>query len=159
MNFASASLHTEIFCNTVSVDGFEVGNLISDDARRHAAGFLAEAFVVPPVHITLSFPCAVDVDKVIVNGQLNSQKSIGFQVFTAVSDRSSQVVDKFDSRVFCPVARCLATSQSLVCFTNCRYKTHVEMSSKGPGVDGALNERLYHHVDKYLSHVDRKSVA
>jgi len=159
MNFASSRLHTEIFCSTVSVDGFEVGNLISDDDRLRAAGFLAEAFVVPPVHITLSFPCAIDIDKVIVNGQSNSQKSVGFQVFTAVSDRSSQILDKFDSRIFCPVARCNSTSKPLISFSNVRYKARVELPSGSPDVGDALVERLYHHVDKYLSHVNALTLS
>jgi U-box domain-containing protein 5 len=160
VNFASARLQTQISCNKVSVDGLEVANLISSDIQRRNAGFLAEAFVIPPVNITLSFPCAVDIHKIVVIGQLGSQKSVEFQLYTAVSDRDTLSVDKFDRGIFHQVGRCYSPQKPFVCFTNKRYRPRdfqLVIPALGPELDslgdGVVHEQLYHRIDEHLSRV------
>ncbi|XP_076376738.1 RING finger protein 37 [Megalopta genalis] len=84
-NFCDPRLRPEIECNTVSTEGYEVSNLISDSDK----GFLAYASIKPPVNIDITFLCNVNISYIIIWPSVGSQKSTGFQIYAKTSNDNS----------------------------------------------------------------------
>ncbi|XP_053978033.1 RING finger protein 37 [Hylaeus volcanicus] len=84
-NFCDPRLRPEIECSTVSTEGHEVSNLISDSDK----GFLAYACIKPPVNIDISFLCNVSINHILIWPHVGSQKSSGFQLYAKTSNDSS----------------------------------------------------------------------
>ncbi|XP_014256538.1 RING finger protein 37 [Cimex lectularius] len=83
INFSNEGLTTEIACDRICSDDYDVTNLISLKASERSRGFLAGHFIKPPVLIRLKFICDVNIESVIINSRVGQQKSSGFEVFTA----------------------------------------------------------------------------
>ncbi|XP_077457806.1 RING finger protein 37 [Stigmatopora argus] len=67
VNLCLPHFNTNIRCNKLCADGFDVTNLISADPTQRRRGFKLEYFLRPPVQVTLSFDfkvelCRVDVE-------------------------------------------------------------------------------------------------
>ncbi|XP_076164539.1 RING finger protein 37 isoform X2 [Ptiloglossa arizonensis] len=84
-NFCDPRLRPEIECSTVSTEGHEVSNLISDSDK----GFLAYACIKPPVNIDITFLCNVSINHILVWPHVGSQKSSGFQLYAKTSNDNS----------------------------------------------------------------------
>lgn len=76
LNFCHPCLRPEVTCSTVSTEGYEVTNLVSESS----AGFLAYACIKPPINIDLTFLCNIQISRVIIWPVVGSQKSSGFQL-------------------------------------------------------------------------------
>ncbi|XP_046735556.1 RING finger protein 37 [Diprion similis] len=76
LNFCHPCLRPEISCSTISTEGYDVKNLVSESSQ----GFLAYACIKPPINIDLTFICNVEISRVIVWPSVGSQKSSGFQL-------------------------------------------------------------------------------
>ncbi|XP_017886436.1 RING finger protein 37 [Ceratina calcarata] len=81
-NFCDPRLRPEIQCSTVSTEGCEVTNLISDSDK----GFLAYACIKPPINIDVNFVCNVSIDHILIWPRVGSQKSSGFQLYAKTSN-------------------------------------------------------------------------
>ncbi|XP_050449583.1 RING finger protein 37 [Cataglyphis hispanica] len=78
LNFCDPRLRPEIKCNTISTEGYEVTNLISDSCK----GFLAYSCIKPPVHIDITFLCNIRINHILIWPSVGSQKSSGFQLYS-----------------------------------------------------------------------------
>lgn len=76
LNFCDPRLRPEIKCSTVSTEGYEVTNLISDPCR----GFLAYSCIKPPIHIDITFICNIRINHILIWPSIGSQRSSGFQL-------------------------------------------------------------------------------
>lgn len=85
INFCSPLLNPHITASTVSSDGYEVTNLISDDPLKRQKGFLAYRAIKPPVTITLNFMCNVNICHLILWSHVGSQKSMSFEILASSS--------------------------------------------------------------------------
>lgn len=81
INFCCPALNPTVVCSTVSTDGYEVTNLVSNNADEARKGFLAYSAIKPPVTITINFLCCVNVSHVILWSQVGCQKSTGFEMY------------------------------------------------------------------------------
>lgn len=66
-NLCIPHFNTEVHCNKLCADGYDVTNLVSDDPAVRRRGFKLEYFLRPPVQVTLTFDfkvelCRVDVE-------------------------------------------------------------------------------------------------
>lgn len=77
-NFCDPRLRPEIKCSTISTEGYEVTNLISDPCK----GFLAYSCIKPPIHVDITFLCNIRINHVLIWPSVGSQKSSGFQLFS-----------------------------------------------------------------------------
>ncbi|EZA51368.1 RING finger protein [Ooceraea biroi] len=82
LNFCDPHLRSEIKCSTISTEGHEVTNLISEPCK----GFLAYSCIRPPVHIDITFLCNVWINHIIIWPTVGSQKSSGFQLYSKSTD-------------------------------------------------------------------------
>lgn len=133
LNFCDSRLYPKIICDKVSVDGHEVENLISENFSKRQKGFLGESFIKPPVLVTLSFPCNIEIKRIIINPCVGAQKSSGIEIYS----RSNQVrsgplwrdvsvnppKEKNDyefivSAVFSPIGKVQLSNPGSVCFEN-----------------------------------------
>lgn len=133
LNFCDSRLYPKIICDKVSVDGHEVENLISENFSKRQKGFLGESFIKPPVLITLSFPCNIEIKRIIINPCLGAQKSSGIEIYS----RSNQVrsgplwkhvsvnppkeknaYEFIVSAVFSPIGKVQLSNPVSVCFEN-----------------------------------------
>lgn len=78
LNFCDPRLRPEIQCSTVSTEGYEVTNLISDPCK----GFLAYSCIKPPIHIDITFLCNIRINHVFIWPSVGSQRSSGFQLYS-----------------------------------------------------------------------------
>ncbi|XP_061184293.1 RING finger protein 37-like [Saccostrea echinata] len=141
LNFCDSRLYPKISCDKVSVDGYDVKNLISGDLSNRQKGFLGEYFIKPPVTITLSFPCNIEIKNIIINPCVSAQKSSGLEIQcylgTTVYSKSNQVktgplwehvsevspkdknaYEYIFSAVFSPIGKVQLTDPDTVCFEN-----------------------------------------
>lgn len=77
-NFCDPRLRPEIECSSVSTEGYEVTNLISDSCK----GFLAYSCIKPPIHIDITFLCNIQINHILIWPSVGSQKSSGFQLYS-----------------------------------------------------------------------------
>uniref|UniRef100_UPI00398F4D8D RING finger protein 37 isoform X2 n=1 Tax=Pristiophorus japonicus TaxID=55135 RepID=UPI00398F4D8D len=69
----------------VCADGYEVSNLISADPTKRSCGFRAESFVIPPIHVTISFPFSVELCRIDVDITAGLQNSMVLQICTSAA--------------------------------------------------------------------------
>ena len=128
INFCRHVYRPAIRCDSVSVDGYEVENLVASDRRP----FLAASFVKPPVNIYVSFPCSVDVSHIEIRSSHGAQRSVGFEIFThsgriasswLLDDGDVTVPSHIPSSVFTCVGKAYQPDCTLFRFTNARYRT------------------------------------
>lgn len=85
-NLLLPQFKARVACNSTTRDGFEVQNLISASVPSYMSGgtkpFMTESFVRPPVNVTFSFPFNVELEKIVLNPAVGSQKSFGFEIYT-----------------------------------------------------------------------------
>ncbi|KAG7190765.1 hypothetical protein KM043_006837 [Ampulex compressa] len=84
-NFCDPRLRPEIQCSTVSTEGYEVSNLISE----HCNGFLAYSCIKPPINIDITFLCNIRIHHVLIWPSVGSQKSSGFQLYAKKTNDSN----------------------------------------------------------------------
>ncbi|XP_014469497.1 PREDICTED: RING finger protein 37 [Dinoponera quadriceps] len=77
-NFCDPRLRPEIKCSSISTEGYEVTNLISDSCK----GFLAYSCIKPPIHIDITFLCNIRINHILIWPSVGSQKSSGFQLYS-----------------------------------------------------------------------------
>ena len=93
VNFALDCIGTKISCDKVSSDGYEPNNLLCHGRGWHRSqGFLAEGFIKPPITVTLTFPCPVNLSHVVLDPQVGSQRSSTIEIYTAVRYRMQKLV-------------------------------------------------------------------
>lgn len=78
LNFCDPRLRPEIKCSTISTEGYEVANLISDSRQ----GFLAYSCIKPPIHVDITFLCNVRINHILIWPSVGSQRSSGFQLYS-----------------------------------------------------------------------------
>ena len=130
IDFASSRVGTKILTDAASADGYDVSNLISDDFSLRNSGFIAEHFVKPPLFITLSFPCAINIFQIIFEPFKGKQQVCNVEILSAsktVDDDLKQCKDlekwseyQNDSckdLLFCRIASLvIVEKESPVCF-------------------------------------------
>lgn len=99
INFFHPRLKPTIECSTLTSEGFEVGNLISEDFQLFEKGFLAERFVSGPVILTIKFICPVTLKNIIIWPKVGSQRSIGFEL-TSLKHSKNTVIENEDYQKF-----------------------------------------------------------
>ncbi|KZC08610.1 RING finger protein 37 [Dufourea novaeangliae] len=85
INFCDPRLRPEIECSTISTEGYEVSNLITNSDK----GFLAYACIKPPVNIDITFLCNVSISHILIWPHVGSQRSSGFQLYAKTSNDAS----------------------------------------------------------------------
>ena len=93
INFCRSCVNPSVNCSTVSNDGYEVTNLISDSNK----GFLAYSAIKPPIHIDFTFVCAIQLIRVLIWSSVGAQKSSGFELSVKSHDNSSLEYRKVSS--------------------------------------------------------------
>ncbi|XP_076439695.1 RING finger protein 37-like [Babylonia areolata] len=84
VNFALECLGTEVSSDKVSRDGYEPGNLLCHSgAAWNRPGFLAESFIKPPVTLTFKLPCPVNLQSIILDPKVGTQRSSSVEIFSA----------------------------------------------------------------------------
>lgn len=125
IDFCNSVVKSQITCNKVSFDGYEVTNLVSDDKELKNRGFLSEAFIKLPLHITVQFPCNIVISKIIIDPVIGQQQSCDVKLFTAselvaeswlYGKESAQV--HTDGAVFNFVGNVSKTELGIICFEN-----------------------------------------
>ena len=53
-------------------------------------GFLVESFIRPPVNIYLTFPCNIDIDRVLLHGIVGAQRSTSYELFSYSASRKPE---------------------------------------------------------------------
>lgn len=66
VNLCLPTFHTNIHCNKLCADGYDVTNLVSADPAVRRRGFKLEYFLRPPVQVTLTFDFKVEICRVDV---------------------------------------------------------------------------------------------
>lgn len=154
LNFCDSRLYPKIICDKVSVDGHEVENLISENFSKRQMGFLGESFIKPPVLITLSFPCNIEIKRIIINPCVGAQKSSGIEIYS----RSDQVrlgpvwkdvplnlpkqknaYEFIVSAVFSPIGKVQLSNPGSVCFENKLFQS-LSVKESEP-----ISETKYNH--------------
>ncbi|XP_012543257.1 RING finger protein 37 [Monomorium pharaonis] len=85
LNFCDPRLRPEIKCSAISMDGYEVTNLINDSRK----GYLAYSCIKPPVHIDITFLCNISINHVLIWPSVGPQKSSGFQLYSRNTNNNS----------------------------------------------------------------------
>lgn len=80
INFLHPRLKPIIECGTLTSEGYEIGNLISEDYESFQKGFLAERFVSGPIILTIKFICPVTLKSITIWPKVGSQRSAGFEL-------------------------------------------------------------------------------
>ncbi|XP_051160046.1 RING finger protein 37 [Leptopilina boulardi] len=82
INFCDPSLRTEVKCNTISTEGYDVENLVNKSQN----GFMVYSCIKPPIHVDFQFICNIRISHIIIWPNVGAQKSSGFQIHTKSSD-------------------------------------------------------------------------
>ncbi|XP_055977746.1 RING finger protein 37 isoform X2 [Sorex fumeus] len=168
INLCLPQFRPRISCNKISADGYEVENLISEDAAKRSRGFRTEYFIKPPVHVTLSFPFNVELCRIsldLAGGGV--QGASGVEVYTsAVAGRAMGNPSECrtpglaepaapDKEAFTLVGKVLLRSQSQVTFSHRGFKARppfgpMEATLPSPA---AVAQELWSKGPLSLSHV------
>ena len=174
LNFCHPCFQPHIYSDKVSVDGHEVTNLISADARQQTKGFLAEYFIRVPVSVTLQFPFNIEIDHIMIDGTVGAQTSSSFEIFTHselrhlntfsgcwIKQGTSMPCKDFDDKIFSSVGKIWRNdneSSSVVCFNNPRFRVKPPFSmlrampSRFSGRH-CESRPLHHHLSRQLTSV------
>lgn len=79
INLCNPVFKTVVTCDTISSEGYEATNLVSEDCQKRKNGFLSDRFIKPPVEITLKFPFDVNIRYIQVGAVVGQQKSSGLE--------------------------------------------------------------------------------
>lgn len=136
INFCHGSMTPDIKCDKVCADDYGVENLIAGvDYRASQRGFRAESFIVPPMSVTVRFPCNIQIARIILDPVVGRQKSCGFEIFA--SSRKihkslplgiqkpkgiSVAPQSVDEEIFSPIGKEALTEPFIVCFENPAYR-------------------------------------
>lgn len=83
INLCDPIFNTVVTCDTVSSEGYEVTNLLSEDSQKRKSGFLGDRFIKPPVEISLKFPFDVNIRYILIGAEVGQQKSSGLEVHSS----------------------------------------------------------------------------
>ncbi|XP_050395365.1 RING finger protein 37 [Patella vulgata] len=154
INFCHWSTKTNISCDKISSDGYEVENLISSDPSKKRKGYLAERFIKLPINITFHFPCPISIWRIVIDPVVGSQKSSSIGVFAPASDtapaqkeasqekqnnisKSSELSNTIQPRTFSGrsmetfVSRISMTSPGKMCFYDSQFRARKPYSAEG----------------------------
>ncbi|KAJ1522594.1 hypothetical protein ONE63_001777 [Megalurothrips usitatus] len=85
INLCDPVFQTVISCSTVSSEGYEVTNLLSEDAEKRRNGFMCDRFIKPPVEVTLKFPFDVNIKYIQIGAEVGQQKTSGLDISSSSS--------------------------------------------------------------------------
>ncbi|XP_064601999.1 RING finger protein 37-like [Liolophura sinensis] len=136
INFCHGSMTPDIKCDKVCADEYGVENLIAGvDYWASQRGFRAESFIVPPVSVTVRFPCNIQIARIILDPVVGRQKSCGFEIFASsrkihksplIGLKIPRGVDvtpqSVDEEIFGPVGKEALKEPCIVCFENSTYR-------------------------------------
>ncbi|XP_069498912.1 RING finger protein 37-like isoform X2 [Ambystoma mexicanum] len=93
INVCLPQFRPRIHCNKITADGYEVENLISEDIVKRNRGFRCAYFVLPPVHITITFPFRVEISKINIDLATSGgiQKATGLEICTSTSSSQTSL--------------------------------------------------------------------
>ncbi|KAK6177851.1 hypothetical protein SNE40_012734 [Patella caerulea] len=154
INFCHWSTNTNISCDKISSDGYEVENLISSDPYKKRKGYLAERFIKLPINITLHFPCPISIWRIVIDPVVGSQKSSSIGVFApafgtapaqkeAIQEKqnnvskSSELPNSIQPQTFSGrstetfVSRISMTSPGKMCFYDSQFRARKPYSVEG----------------------------
>jgi len=162
INLCNSAYKTQVWCDTVTSDGFEPENLISPMLQTRRNGFLAERFVKPPVTVTFQFFCAVDISRIILNTVVGAQKSISFEILTRAST-GKDPSNRPDNNEFERIARASVgrSNMSRVCFKNRTYRARGvqnEEQSEHNYEEMTLSQDLHSSNWQFVGNVSHLSV-
>lgn len=105
-NFLNPCLLPKVECDSLSMDHYEVNNLISENISVKSRGFIAYSTVKPPINVDFQMLCSVDVRYVKVTSCVGQQRCTGIQLLMKNSSyRDYTLVSRaeYDKRgvVFC----------------------------------------------------------
>ncbi|KAK3913011.1 RING finger protein 37 [Frankliniella fusca] len=83
INLCNPAFKTVVSCDTISSEGYEVTNLLSEDCQKRKNGFLSDRFIKPPVEITLKFPFDVNLKYIQIGAVVGQQKSSGLELYSS----------------------------------------------------------------------------
>lgn len=90
LNFLDASLSPTVRCSVTAEDDYSEQNLIAaPNSPAFASGFMAYSVVKPPVDLVFTLCCPIQLQSIILRTRSGSLKSNGFEVFTKVTNGSS----------------------------------------------------------------------
>lgn len=80
-NFLDPTFETKIKCSCTVDDFHDVENLITNDVRKSARGFMAYRVVKPPVELEFQLCCTIELCAIKIWPKIDSLKSTGFEVY------------------------------------------------------------------------------
>ncbi|NP_001088635.1 U-box domain containing 5 S homeolog [Xenopus laevis] len=134
INLCLPQFRPRVVCNKISADGYEVENLISEDPSKRNRGFRCEYFIRPPVHVTITFPCTVEICRINIDTSHGGQHHFsGIDLYTSLSSTRSSwntpdpnqpvlVGHGPDKELFNLVGKVLLKNQSKATFNNRAFK-------------------------------------
>ncbi|XP_060529551.1 RING finger protein 37 [Cylas formicarius] len=78
-DFLNSKLLPKVFCNKPSTENYEPENLITE--RNFNKGFIAFPSIKPPVALEFEFICGVNINYIILNTCVGSQRCSGVEIF------------------------------------------------------------------------------
>lgn len=168
INLCLPQFKPRICCNKISADGYEVENLISEDATRRSRGFRTEYFIKPPVHVTVSFPFSVELCRISMDLTGGGVQSVtGVEVYTSAlagkatwnpseyrsTDPAEQTVP--DREAFTLVGKVLLRGQNQVTFSHRGFKARPPFGplEATPSSPAAVAQELWNKGPLSLCHV------
>ncbi|XP_059379406.1 RING finger protein 37 isoform X1 [Carassius carassius] len=139
LNLCSPHFQTDVQCNKLCADGYDVSNLVSADPIARRRGFKLEYFLRPPVHVTLSFQVKMELCRLDVElwpwGMDQGRTSRRLEILTC----SERDADRFEL-----VSRCDLQEELQVCFLNPGFKPRAPFSDAPPQTpDCARTQELW----------------
>lgn len=80
INVCSSNIIKSLKCDHPSSEGYEVGNLISNNSLERSKGFFVERFIKPPVTLTFEFTDKIDLKYIFVQCNVGAQKTSGIEL-------------------------------------------------------------------------------
>uniref|UniRef100_A0A3B4AVZ4 U-box domain-containing protein n=1 Tax=Periophthalmus magnuspinnatus TaxID=409849 RepID=A0A3B4AVZ4_9GOBI len=136
VNLCLPQFQTAIHCNKLCADGYDVTNLVSADPAVRRRGFKLEYYLRPPLQVTLTFKCKVELCRVDVElwpwGMDRGQACKKLEISTcsgSLSERAQnwsanepQCTTNQFNRDFKLVGRCELREETRVCFSHKSFK-------------------------------------
>ena len=169
INFCHCNMKPRIYSDKVSNDSYKVQNLVSNNFSTFRKGFLAEYFIKPPVCVTLEFPVNIEIQCIVIEGWVGSQKSCGFDVLTqSIKGRDCWLYDEDTAQLadasiqdgtFTIIGKGTDTSSERFWFFNPRFRpkppfTNTMLDINSPEERTATRE-LRHHQRHLVENVSR----
>lgn len=90
INFLDPMFDTKLKCSCIVDDFRPIENLISNDKQKLNLGFMAYHVVKPPVELEFHLCCSIELVSMKIWPQIDSLKSIGFEVFIKCDNVDSE---------------------------------------------------------------------